>query len=143
MSRTKRTPCVGICSTTYGDLVCRGCKRFAHEIVAWNGYEPEQREQIWQRLNHLRDQVVAQFLFVADGKMLESYCQTVEIESDNTASSIYRLLAHLVAGNRALTEAGLQSTVVEQDALEVMKAIDSEIYARSQAHYERNFRVIS
>ena len=143
MSRTKRTPCVGICSTTYGDLVCRGCKRFAHEIVAWNGYEPEQREQIWQRLNHLRDQVVAQFLFVADGKMLASYCQTAEIETDNTASSIYRLLAHLVAGNRALTEAGLQSTVVEQDALEVMKAIDSEIYARSQAHYERNFRVTS
>ncbi len=28
-----RTPCVGMCSTTYGDLVCRGCRRFSHEIV--------------------------------------------------------------------------------------------------------------
>ncbi|MEM9624509.1 MAG: DUF1289 domain-containing protein, partial [Pseudomonadota bacterium] len=39
MALTKRTPCVGICSTTYGDLVCRGCKRFAHEIVQWNAYD--------------------------------------------------------------------------------------------------------
>ncbi|MEC9132488.1 MAG: DUF1289 domain-containing protein, partial [Pseudomonadota bacterium] len=27
MATRRPTPCVGICSTTYGDLVCRGCKR--------------------------------------------------------------------------------------------------------------------
>ncbi|MCF8976542.1 DUF1289 domain-containing protein, partial [Pseudomonas edaphica] len=27
-----KTPCVGLCSTVYGDLVCRGCKRFHHEV---------------------------------------------------------------------------------------------------------------
>ncbi len=29
--------------------ICRGCKRFAHEIVAWNGYTDDQRERVWQR----------------------------------------------------------------------------------------------
>ncbi|MDC1160500.1 DUF1289 domain-containing protein, partial [Luminiphilus sp.] len=24
-----RTPCIGVCSTGVGDVVCRGCKRFA------------------------------------------------------------------------------------------------------------------
>ena len=32
------TPCLGICSTTFGDEVCKGCKRFAHEIVGWTKY---------------------------------------------------------------------------------------------------------
>ncbi|MCZ6890305.1 MAG: DUF1289 domain-containing protein, partial [Gammaproteobacteria bacterium] len=42
----RRTPCIGICSTTYGDLVCRGCKRYAHEIVDWNRYTEDQRSRI-------------------------------------------------------------------------------------------------
>ena len=60
MHRT--TPCVGICSTTYGDLICRGCKRFAHEIVQWNGYDDDQRDRVWRRLGELRDGSVAQFV---------------------------------------------------------------------------------
>ena len=37
------TPCLGICSTTFGDEVCKGCKRFAHEIVSWTKYSLEER----------------------------------------------------------------------------------------------------
>ena len=32
------TPCLGICTTTFGDEVCKGCKRFAHEIISWPKY---------------------------------------------------------------------------------------------------------
>ncbi len=62
----RSTPCVGICSTTYGDLVCRGCKRFSHEIVAWNVYNDDQRERVWHRLYALRDQATAVFVTVSD-----------------------------------------------------------------------------
>ena len=40
------TPCLGICSTTFGDEVCKGCKRFSHEIVSWTKYSLEEREII-------------------------------------------------------------------------------------------------
>ena len=43
-SARTRTPCVGICSTTYGDDVCRGCKRFIHEVINWNSFNPEEKE---------------------------------------------------------------------------------------------------
>ena len=37
-----KTPCLGICSTTsVGDVVCRGCKRYAFEVIDWNGYDDE------------------------------------------------------------------------------------------------------
>ena len=47
------TPCLGICSTTFGDEVCKGCKRFAHEIVSWTKYF-EEREIINDRIENLK-----------------------------------------------------------------------------------------
>ncbi len=152
--RTKTTPCVGICSTTYGDLVCRGCKRFAHEIVAWNGYEDEQKALVWQRLNGLRDQVVAQVLRVQDRAVFEQYLlsQRAEEESETVLALtehaippalIYQVLARLVAAGSALGLAGLvfSESTQETDALEVIKRVDAEVYSRSIAHYEHSFRV--
>ena len=46
-----RTPCIGVCSTGIGDAVCRGCKRFAHEVIDWNGYSQAQKEAIDARLD--------------------------------------------------------------------------------------------
>ena len=45
-----KTPCVGLCSTVYGDLVCRGCKRFHHEVVNWNAYSDEEKRAVWRRI---------------------------------------------------------------------------------------------
>ena len=61
-----KTPCVGLCSTVYGDLVCRGCKRFHHEVVNWNLYGDEQKYAVWRRLEILLVQVMAAKLEVFD-----------------------------------------------------------------------------
>ena len=50
MPHTIKTPCVGLCSTVYGDLVCRGCKRYHHEVIQWNGYNAEEKQAVWLRL---------------------------------------------------------------------------------------------
>ncbi len=61
-----RTPCVGICSTTYGGDVCRGCKRYAHEVIGWNGYSEDQKQLVWDRLETQTKAVVANHLDVFD-----------------------------------------------------------------------------
>ncbi len=144
---------MGICSTTYGDLVCRGCKRFAHEIVAWNGYAPEQQQQIWTRLNTLRDEVIVHRLRVSDTRVYQQYCEHHNLADSFDAGAVFNVLGHLVVSSSALVEAGLvarlgpdedQSTTVADDdtsALSVMRRIDREIYAHAQAHYERNFKI--
>ncbi|MGV8710709.1 DUF1289 domain-containing protein, partial [Pseudomonas aeruginosa] len=58
-SQRIKTPCVGLCSTVYGDLVCRGCKRFHHEVVNWNLYDAEEKRAVWSRLEQLLAQVMA------------------------------------------------------------------------------------
>lgn len=44
------TPCIGVCSTTQGDSVCRGCKRTMNEVIEWNSYSPKQKVGIEQRI---------------------------------------------------------------------------------------------
>lgn len=52
------TPCIGKCSTTFGDDVCRGCRRFAEEIIQWNLYDQAIKQSIWIRLDRQIDQVL-------------------------------------------------------------------------------------
>jgi len=148
LNARKRTPCVGICSTTYGDLVCRGCKRFAHEIVNWNGYEVEQQTLVWQRLHELRDAVVAHYLSIEDPDLFASACAQNDIVQQSPEATMYALVAKLTVSDTDLSTAGLAVTQrlaasLDHDdtVLAIMKAMDAEIYARSVAHYERNFKI--
>lgn len=50
------SPCIGLCSTTYGDAVCRGCKRTAEEVRDWNSYDDERKININRRLEESNDQ---------------------------------------------------------------------------------------
>lgn len=146
----RRTPCVGTCSTTYGDLVCRGCKRFAHEIVQWNAFDPEQRRAVWQRLLALRAGAVATVLEVRNEVRLREYARerrlsgADELDAPNLA---YELLQRLQWREQAdpLAELGLglaeDAHPAGRGPAELLAAIDREFYTRSLAHYERNYRI--
>ena len=73
------TPCIGVCSTALGDAVCRGCKRFSHEVIDWNGYSEEQKQAVDRRLDEFLSQVVANKLRVVDANLLEWQLQTQQI----------------------------------------------------------------
>ena len=132
---------MGICSTTYGDLVCRGCKRFAHEIVQWNGYEAQQQQQIWSRLQSLRDEVVEHTLSVIDTSAYDKQIEAPHLQNFTAVEQRYELVRHLAIQNAPLSAGGLQASTATDDALTALQAIDSEIYRRSLAHYERNYKI--
>ena len=159
MQLTKRTPCVGICSTTYGDLVCRGCKRFAHEIVEWNAYDEDQKTLIRDRLQRLQDEVVSQSLDVLERSRLQQAVADAALAGLPQWEGIYQLLRDMVRRERTLASVGLrargasldpqgpgQAVGAPADALDtlvLLQAVDKELYARSRAHYERNFKVLT
>ena len=64
MERKVKTPCVGVCSTVFGDQVCRGCKRFHHEVIEWNGYTDVQKETVWNRLESLKVLIMKSKIFI-------------------------------------------------------------------------------
>ena len=137
----RRTPCVGVCSTTYGDLVCRGCKRFAHEIVAWNGYRNCQQELIRKRLRRLLAQSVLVHVRIVDGARLRSAARRAGVEEQAT---LEELAFQTMRRRRLLPLPSLGLAAVGDDRLETaaaLTAIDREFYLRSQAHYEASFRI--
>lgn len=70
MSLAVDTPCIGICSTIYGDTVCRGCKRHYQEVIDWNTYTTEQKHAIMQRLSHNINTQMQKFFELIDESAL-------------------------------------------------------------------------
>lgn len=145
----RRTPCVGICSTTYGDLVCRGCKRFAHEIVQWNGFDEPQRKAVWERLLALRAGAVAALLAVDDHQRLLDAAEQLGLSGTPGLAPenlLYELLQRLQWREQGMSLEQLGVRVLAADAAahapeELLAAIDREYYRRSMAQYERNYRI--
>ncbi len=141
-----RTPCAGRCSTTYGDLVCRGCKRFADEVVSWNRFDDAAKHAVWQRLLMLRDQVVAGRLEVIDRALLEAQLKQHRIpflSEDSDASRAYLLLRRGARHMLTLEPYGLRA-LVPFDALTPLALrdlVDADYQRLSEAHFERYFVV--
>lgn len=140
----RRTPCIGICSTTYGDLVCRGCKRFAHEIVGWNSYDERQHELVWQRLHRLLAESVRHHVRVVDEARLREVASELALDAKALPLEV---LAFQTLRRRPLSLAALGLVHQGADALgkgldarDVLLAIDREFHWRSRAHYEAAFK---
>lgn len=140
--RVRRTPCVGVCSTTYGDLVCRGCKRFAHEIVGWNGYTDDQRQRIRARLDELREQSVNAYVRVVDEQRFASATNDIP---DASTMPRQLLCLELLRRGLAMDDVGIApaNDPAEMPVSELVRAIDREFYVRSSAYYERSFKIRS
>ncbi len=68
-----KTPCIGICSTTsVGDSICRGCKRFAAEVIEWNLYSDSQKAAVLTRLSRLVEPLMDERFIIRSPRDLAS-----------------------------------------------------------------------
>lgn len=83
------TPCVGVCSTVYGDDICRGCKRTYDEVIDWNRFDDAGKEAIYARLTQDAETVVNQFLTITDPDRLRAALdqQTIRYRPDHPAAT--------------------------------------------------------
>lgn len=137
-----KTPCVGICSTGIGDSVCRGCKRFAHEVIDWNAYSHEQRLIIAQRLENFLAQIVQNNLLVVDERLLLAQIKHQQIqfkEEQNPYCWVFDLLRAGASQINNLADYGLalQPACKHLSLPAIRDAIDKDFYALSCAYYER------
>ena len=141
-NQTIKTPCIGLCSTVYGDLVCRGCKRFHHEVIHWNGYNEDEKRAVWLRLEQLLVQVMAAKVEVFDPPALRNQLITRKIrfvEKQSEYCWAYQLIAR---GARVINQLEMYGMVLlpefrDWGLPELRDAIDREFFLLSEAHYER------
>ena len=137
-----KTPCIGVCSTGIGDRVCRGCKRFAHEVINWNGYSNEEKQLIDQRLGDFLSQCTRNKLQVLDAALLEEQLKLQQVDYPSHRDPYCWAYALLKAGASQIgnpAEFGLQLDAEYRDVTlaDLRQAIADEFYILSEAYYER------
>ena len=140
-----KTPCIGVCSTGIGDTVCRGCKRFSHEVIAWNTYSQAERRAVLQRIDQLLEMIVARWLIVEDKEVLRHQLQMQQIGFDPARAPASWVVELLKAGSSQIDEPGQYGLTLSQQAQgtslrELRDLIEKEFYELSCAHYERYFK---
>lgn len=141
-SPTVVTPCIGVCSTGIGDYVCRGCKRYAHEVIEWNAYSPEQRDKVLLRIDDFLSKIISRKCDIIDQ---EKFHQLIEYQgiSCRPEQSIWgQLYQLLTSGARQIKQLNDYGIVMKPewrhlDALSLKNSIEDELMSLSSAYYER------
>ena len=142
LDRPVKTPCIGVCSTGIGDAVCRGCKRFSHEVIHWNSYSLEQKRIIDQRLSGFLSQCVSNKLQVIDKGLLQWQLEVQNVRHVPHHDEYCWVFSLLKAGAGQIEnsrEFGFEVDLAYRDLslLELKEQIDAEFLLLSQAHYDR------
>ena len=138
------TPCIGVCSTVFGDEVCRGCKRFVHEVIDWNAYDDAQKTLVLERLKSFTEQVITGKIKVVDPERFSQSLKVVGVRhgKQTMATAILDFLRRSSRQIEDLTEHGLaQMPEYRSCSAEELKfIIEEEILILSQATYNRSFK---
>ena len=139
------TPCIGVCSTIYGDDICRGCHRNFEEIIKWNQLSQDERLTIQTRLDNLQNKFSKKYFEITDRSLLIKSLIDFKINhrnSENNFSLAYKLVKKL--GNKLKAE-GIEQYGVSIKYLtekltinQILTEIDEDIYKES----EENFNTI-
>ncbi len=140
--KTIKTPCVGICSTGIGDDVCRGCKRFEHEVINWNAYTTTQKSIIAARLEDYLVQSVKLKFIINNQELLLQQIQHQQIQFNAEQSPfcwIYDLLRAGASQITALSVYGIQvqSQWQHEELTQLCELIDADFYTLSCAYFDR------
>lgn len=137
-----KTPCIGVCSTGIGDSVCRGCKRFCHEVIDWNSYSSAQKKVVDERLSGFLSQVVSNKLRVIDAELLKWQMDTQNVRFVAHHDEYCWVFSLLKAGAGQIANTKdygfeLDLRFRQMSLVELRELIDQEFFMLSQAHYER------
>jgi len=137
------TPCIGICSTIYGDDVCRGCFRSFTEVTHWNTYSTSHKIQILERLNDLLSSVVATKLEIVTPALLHTKCIEKQIKIRAHFSPYtwaHALLRHGKFAHHELKSYGIKlyPSYAKISLATLIEMIDTEIHQRALAALNAN-----
>ena len=139
------TPCLGICSTTYGDDVCKGCKRFVHEIINWPKYSMDERAIINDRLEEFKLLILKERFKVVDKDLFALKLKENAINYNNSLDPltwIFDLLRASGSQNLDLAQFGITS-LQSFDFKTIKDELNNEMLELSKAHHERYFKNLS
>lgn len=130
------TPCIGICSTVYGDPLCRGCKRTDQEIIEWNHYAERQKNEIFNRLEQNIIQVMCSKIIIWDKKKLKQKLEKYHVryrEQSDVLCWSYALLQQCFTILKDLKPCGIEKQAAYHvlSVKQLFNLVDEELFLQS------------
>ena len=138
------TPCIGICSTTFGDDVCKGCKRFSHEITNWGKFSTDERAVVNSRLEQFKTTILEEKFTISDNELFESKMNEFSINFNSSLEPITWIFDLLRASSNKdlnINDFGVEILPAFSDLslIELRDLINQEMLQLSEAHYYKFF----
>ena len=73
------SPCIGFCSTTYGDDYCRGCYRHIREVLDWRQLSSLEKSFYYQKIADLAAVYMKDKVDIHDLEQFQKICQQKSI----------------------------------------------------------------
>ena len=143
-----RTPCIGVCSTTsVGDAICRGCKRYAFEVIRWNSYLDVEKEAVLRRIESLTEQILKNRFHIHSAEALEATLQDWKIPMNPALSPycwLHSLLQKASLGALEMTTCGFSILKAHEGTSLAALAdmADQELLVLCDAHFARYFHQV-
>ena len=137
-------PCIGICSTTFGDDVCKGCKRFSHEITNWGKFSTDERAVVNSRLEQFKTTILEEKFTISDSELFESKMNEFSINFNSSLEPITWIFDLLRASSNKdlnVNDFGVEILPAFSDLslIELRDLINQEMLQLSEAHYYKFF----
>ena len=138
------TPCIGICSTTFGDDVCKGCKRFSHEITNWGKFSTDERAVVNSRLEQFKTTILEEKFSISDSELFESKMNEFSINFNSSLDPITWIFDLLRASSNKdlnVNDFGVEISpaFLDLSLIELRDLINQEMLQLSEAHYYKFF----
>ena len=138
----KRTPCIGVCSTSYGDHICRGCKRFSHEVTGWIKYSDTEKSLVNERLQKFKITILEDKFTIIDSEKLKNKLKDANISFNQELDPlcwVFDLFRTFAIEDIDLEEVGiaLKGEFSGMALSKIKEDINKEFFELSLAHYER------
>tara|TARA_R110002073_G_scaffold171263_1_gene328274 strand:- start:2075 stop:2560 length:486 start_codon:yes stop_codon:yes gene_type:complete len=140
---TIKTPCLGICSTTsLGDVVCRGCKRYSFEVINWNAYDDAAKSAVLSRIERLNTQILETKLRIFSVPNLKAGLDRFQIPYDESLSPycwLHNLLKKGHSRIEKLEDYGVYAlgSYEGMELSQLCEIIENDLLLLSEAHHAR------
>lgn len=100
---SRESPCIGFCSTVYGDDVCRGCNRYFEEVIHWERLSSEDKDKAIERIHAVLRQAVSEYVTVVNQDMLNAQLAKHQVPLPEVDSAEARVLALFYFGSHFMS----------------------------------------
>jgi uncharacterized protein len=143
MSSEITTPCIGVCSTIYGDDICRGCHRSFDEIIEWNSLSTEKKHKILDRLEKLQKKHCSKYILVENEELMLSRLNELNIRVRRNCDPIalaYQLIRQDISNITIdnMHDFGIclnENVDIKTNLNNIITEIDEQIYQESEKSF--------